>query len=311
MITFSRLYAALAGRVQIDMPCPLCAPGKSPSGQVRKVLRVWRLSDSAVSYICQRCEQKGAITSGESKPLTDADRALMARRNAEARAEAQAERDRKRQLAMKLWRESTDSKGAVFVERYLRSRGLQLPRSTYTRRRNVRFHPACPFPDKVAGPAMLCGLSPILIDRPAEPFFDPPIEAIHRIRGRGHDNKAMLGEVKGRAFMLGDWEEVADGGVLHVCEGCEDALSLYGEGNEIEEHFRPVWGLGSAGALESFPVLSYCRRLVIFVDNDASGRGQEAAKRLTDRYSKAGRFVEKIMKCEIGRDFGEQTTSAQ
>ena len=46
-------------------------------------------------------------------------------------------------------------------------------------------------------------------------FPDPPPIAIHRIRGRGHDNKKMLGPVKGCAVMISPW--------WHVQERCMSA----------------------------------------------------------------------------------------
>ena len=76
--------------------------------------------------------------------------------------------------------------------------------------------------------------------------------AIHRIRGRGHDNKAMLGPVKGCAVMISPWWHVHD--VLNVTEGIEDALGVYNEGaDDPDDAHRPVWALGQRTRSEPFP----------------------------------------------------------
>jgi hypothetical protein len=131
-----------------------------------------------------------------------------------------------------------------------------------------------------------------------DPFYDPPPQAIHRIRGRGHDNKAMLGPVKGCAVMISPWWHVKKGGVLNVTEGVETALALYNEGvtlDRIEDPVRPIWAMGSAGAIERMPIVNRVRRINIWADNDASGRGLEAAR------VAAGRWIYEGHEAVIGR----------
>jgi hypothetical protein len=146
---------------------------------------------------------------------------------------------------------------------------------------------------------LIAAFTPILSDIPDDPFHDPPIEAIHRIRGKGAGNKFMLGSPKAKAIEFGEWQEVSSGGLLHVCEGVETALALLVRG------VRPIWALGSAGEMENLPVLSYARRLVVWADNDKSGRGLEAAKQLATRWRTAGKAAVIHIKAEVGADYGE------
>jgi len=222
----------------------------------------------------------------------------MQKRFAEARAEEEADYERKRLLVIRILRESQDSLGTA-AQDYLASRNIPVPGDTWLRRRTIRFHPACPFPDKTSGPALIAPFTPILADTPDDPLFDPPVEAIHRIRGRGHGNQAMLGQVKGKEIQFGEWEEVSSCGALHVAEGVETSLALLARG------VQPIWALGSAGSLEAMPVLSYVRRLVIWADNDESGRGVEAAERLATRYAGAGKGTDVFMPAREGVDYGD------
>lgn len=298
MFEFHHLFSILDGRAIADCQCPECMASCSPHGRGRNVLRCWRMSERAISYNCARCGASGSVTSGMAKTLSSAEWTAMERRKVPMDAEAETERERKRQLAIKIWQESGDSLGTL-AQDYLALRNIRLPLDPSLRRRTIRYHPSCPFPHGTSGPALLAAFTPIHTDVPDDPFLDPQVTAIHRIRGRGHDNKAMLGPVKGKAVHFGEWEEVCSCGLLHVCEGVETALALLVSG------VRPIWALGSAGAMEALPVIAYVRRLVIFADNDASGRGIEAAERLATRYADAGKLVDIFMPEREGADYGD------
>jgi hypothetical protein len=201
-------------------------------------------------------------------------------------------------FAQRLWSETIDCIG-TWGEEYLTRRDIALPLDRYLRKRTLRFHPQCPFPGCVTAPALICAFRPILTVVPSDPFHDSPVSAIHRIRGRGHDNKAMLGPVKGKAVQFGEWEEVSSGGVIHVTEGVETALA------RLARNHRPIWALGSAGALESMPVLAYACQLVVWADSDESGRGEQAADKLARRYAESGRKADVFLRGESGKDFGD------
>ena len=70
---------------------------------------------------------------------------------------------------------------------------------------------------------------------------------------------------------------------LIVAEGVETAIALW------MADLRPVWALGSAGNLASFPVLSGINALTIAADVDE--RGDRSAAEVRRRWSNAGREV--------------------
>jgi len=124
---------------------------------------------------------------------------------------------------------------------------------------------------------------PVVGDDPdAEPcaiqrwLFGPDGKALRGPDGRRI--KMMLGPTRGAAVKLSDDADVAYG--LGVSDGFETALRVYLRG------WRPIWALGSAGAIREFPVLPDVS-LTIFVDHD--GPGLEAARVCRDRWRAAGR----------------------
>jgi putative DNA primase/helicase len=76
----------------------------------------------------------------------------------------------------------------------------------------------------------------------------------------------MLGRVAGSAVKLD-----ALGERLVIGEGVETALAARQLG------LRPVWALGSAGAIEKFPVVAGVNHLVILGEND-SGTNRRATE---------------------------------
>jgi hypothetical protein len=200
-----------------------------------------------------------------------------------------ASKRQKAALARRIWVESVDPRG-TFAEDYLASRGLYLPKDPEILLRTIRFHLACPFPDGCSSPALIAAFTPILSEIPDDPFDDPPPTAIHRIRGRGRKNKAMLAPVTGKAIMLSPWWHVWE--TLHVCEGIETALALYNEGAaDPEDCRRPIWALGSAGAIRTLEPIGRVKRLIIWADNDASGTGLLAAQKCAERWEAAGHIA--------------------
>jgi hypothetical protein len=304
-MNFDTLLDLLGGREFADTPCPTCGPTRStPRKAFEKKLRIWRLNERCLSYFCVRCGVAGySQADGFAPPPNAAEREAFRRKRAEAVARHEAEIRRKQVEAARIWGESGDAAGTLSDD-YLRDRGILLPRDPEARARTLRFHPHCPFPYGAAGPALICGFTPIWTEAPDDLFFDPPPDAIHRIRGRGHENKAMLGPMRGKAVMISPWWHVHEH--LHVAEGIETALRLYGEGNPGSDNIcRPVWALGSAGGLEAMPVIERVWHLHIWADHDASGRGIEAAEICATRWREAGRRVSVRNRNEVGSDYGE------
>ncbi len=167
------------------------------------------------------------------------------------------------------------------VERYLASRGLELPAGA-----PLRFHAACPRGAE-ALPAMLA----LMVD----PETGKPC-GVHRTYlqpdGSGKADvspaKMMLGDA-GVMRLVPD-EEVATG--LGIAEGIETSLA-------IMQHtgWAPVWATGSAGGIARFPVLAGIEALTIWADHDLvnpkTGKrpGLDAADKCAARWYAAGRTV--------------------
>jgi hypothetical protein len=176
-------------------------------------------------------------------------------------------------LARHLWREGVDPRGTL-VELYLNSRRLDLPDDIAGR--VVRFHGACKW-GGTRRPCMLTAFRSIRDDR---------IVAVHRTLlsddGRKLDRR-MLGPVAGAAIKVDDDTDVEYG--LAICEGFETGLAgrLLG--------FRPVWALGSAGAIAEFPVLPDIDGLTILAETDDSGANARAVRTCGNRWAAAGREI--------------------
>jgi phage/plasmid primase-like uncharacterized protein len=238
------------------------------------VLRIWAVDDGMLSFYCAHCEASGYARSDEDARGNDRDnRHRQAQRAANEREATQLRVDRARAL----WASAGPIRG-TWAEAYLSGRGLT-PGDTTA----LRFHPHCPFPDGKTSPALIVAFTRFmdLVDR--DPFHELPVIAVHRIRGAGHANKAMLGPVKQAAMMLDPPHQIIS--ELSVCEGVETALAV--------RRWRggPIWALGSAGAMERFPLFKRVQRLIVWADNDATGVGQAAAQALGRRYSNGGRDV--------------------
>ncbi|WP_179119545.1 toprim domain-containing protein [Ensifer adhaerens] len=297
MSDYQTLALLLGRRDMADVACPSCGPFRhSPANRMRRVLRLWRLSPETISHCCARCGWEGFAGSGQpERELSAHEKRERYRRFEQARRDQQRAEARRQQFAAQLWRESLDSRH-TWVENYLNMRGIELPAEDYLRRRTLRFHPFVPFgrdDPRRPGPTLLCAFEPIL--NRGEPLADPPVTAIHRIRGRGHANKKMLGPVKGQAVMISPFERVGD--TLNICEGVETGLKLYQRG------VRPLWAMGSAGGIAALPILEKVRRLAIWADNDETGIG--AARRCAERWAAAGSRAVILYPPQEGRDHGE------
>jgi putative DNA primase/helicase len=173
--------------------------------------------------------------------------------------------------ARKIWRESVNINGTLATS-YLASRRIILDRAEDWRR-VLRFHPSCPF-GKDRGAAMIALMRDIITDNP---------RCIQRTRltpdGKKIDRQ-MLGPAKCAASKINADADVTQG--LCIGEGLETCLSGRAMG------LRPVWALGSAGAIGSFPVLTGVSGLHIFGERDESGTNQKNAQDCADRWVAAG-----------------------
>lgn len=177
-------------------------------------------------------------------------------------------------MPLSLWNEAIEPRGTL-VENYLVSRQLELPKDVAGR--VVRFHASCPFGPGVRLPCMLTAFRSIVGDT---------LQAIHRTAltpaGAKIDRK-MLGPISGSAIKIDADENVEQG--LTIGEGFETCLA----GRQLG--FRPVWALGSAGAIGTFPVLPGIDGLTILAETDDSGANARAVKTCGNRWAAEQREV--------------------
>ncbi len=138
----------------------------------------------------------------------------------------------------------------------------------------LRFHPALAYEGRKT-PAIVALFRDIVTDAP---------RGIHRVFLDADGRKIarrMLGPTAGAAIKLDASEDVASG--LHLGEGIETCLAARQLG------FRPVWAMGSAGAIGAFPLLAGIEAISILTENDRASH--DAARAIAARYEPAGAEV--------------------
>ncbi|MDP2358562.1 MAG: toprim domain-containing protein [Beijerinckiaceae bacterium] len=195
--------------------------------------------------------------------------------------------------ALRIWETSRSISGTP-AEAYFRSRRLNVPEQAHA---VLRYHPACPW-DEVRGTTAPCMIALWQNTLTGEPV------AIHRTSliksWDGKTQRRAFGPTADASFRL--WPIV--GPLLVVGEGIETVLSgaLHFEG---PGPLYPAWAAGNTNNLRAFPVIDRVEELVILVDNDANGAGQNAADQCTLRWRMAGRRVTHLIPAEIGNDFND------
>lgn len=171
-------------------------------------------------------------------------------------------------MAKALWREAVEPRGTL-AQRYLEDR-RRLELFEDVANRVVRFHPSCPFGPGVRHPCMLLAFRSIVGDE---------LQAIHRTaldaEAKKIDRK-MLGPVAGAAIKIDADQDVEQG--LAIGEGFETCLA----GRMLG--FRPVWALGSAGTIATFPVLAGIDALTLLAETDDRGANASAIKTCGTRW---------------------------
>jgi len=182
-----------------------------------------------------------------------------------------AEAKRNAELALAIWDQGVDPHGTL-AETYLWGRDLTLPEDCST----LRYHARCPrgherCPALIAAMYPLEGSKPVAIQRV---FFTDKGEKL---------GSMMLGPVGGACMKLTPHyatfsEDLLFCPRLYITEGIETALAV------LQLGFKPVWAMGSAGAIERMPVLFGVGLLIICADNDPPGLS--AAKICAMRWGK-------------------------
>jgi putative DNA primase/helicase len=200
--------------------------------------------------------------------------------------EARIERARMR------WQQGVDPCGTL-VETHLKSRALTLVPELVGE--VIRFNAACPWRDKKTGkivriPSMLTAMRNLYTDQ---------ITAVQRtaltLEGRKIERR-MLGVASKAAIKLDSDADVTLG--LIVSEGFESGLAARLAG------FRPVWALGSAGAIAVFPVLPGIEALTILGEVGDGGANHRAAEKCAARWIGAGQEAF-IVTPLVGKDLND------
>ena len=238
--------------------CPECSHQRKK--KLDKCLSVKSDADGFV-FKCHHCGWKG----GRARHTAAAYRASPKPRRDDQAA--------KIETALRIWDASDDPRGTA-VERYLASRGLPLPDEIAGE--VLRFCPSLYFDGRMM-PGMVALLRDIETDIGCgiiRTFFD----------GRGQKiTRRMLGRADGATVKLDTDAHIAEG--LHVCEGVETGIAAMVAG------YRPVWALGSAGAIRKFPVLDGIDALTIFTERNDGGANARAVEEVSARWHDAGREV--------------------
>jgi putative DNA primase/helicase len=163
----------------------------------------------------------------------------------------------------------------------------------------LRFAPQCPtrLQDGSVGrfDAVIAQMRDVVSDAP---------RAIHRTflkDGRKAElpggAKRMLGPVAGCAIKLCRDDDVIEG--LGIAEGIETALSV------LQTGWRPIWALGSAGSIETFPLLGGIEALTIWADADINQAGLWEARICQARWAEAGRECRILLPPCEGTDWND------
>jgi putative DNA primase/helicase len=188
-----------------------------------------------------------------------------------------------------IWREADSIRGTASGT-YLRRRCGGLPDELLSGA-VLRHHPGLLFNSEPT-PALIARFRDLRTDEP---------RGIHRtfVTPDGHkagpDAKRMLGPVAGAAIKLTADDMVTTG--LGLAEGLETALSVMLTG------WRPIWALGSAGAIRSFPRLGGIEALTIFADADEAG--WSAAEACGERLAAKGVEVRVLAPPAAGEDWND------
>lgn len=189
-------------------------------------------------------------------------------------------------VALRLWNEAQDPRGTI-VANYLASRGLALPDDVAGD--VLRFHPALRYDGAFVG-TMVALLRDVQTNAPCgiqRTFLDSTGKKL---------NRRMLGRAKHAAIKVDANENVTLGQIIG--EGLETCLAARLAG------FRPVWALGSAGAIAAFPVLSGIEAITILGEVGDGGTNDRAAQACAARWIEAGEEAF-IVEPLVGGDFND------
>lgn len=188
--------------------------------------------------------------------------------------------------ARSIWNDALPAAGTP-AETYLRARGISIPIPPAIRFQRLPYGGSEARPCLIAAIQSHCGevvgiqriwLAP---DGLAKADLPKP--------------KLSLGTVKGGAIRLGEPDAA---GVLMVCEGPEDGLSL------MQMFAIPVWVSAGATVMPAMQIPPSVKSIVIASDNDAAGI--DAAKTAQSAFTSRGMTVRTIRPSPPFKDFNDE-----
>jgi hypothetical protein len=153
----------------------------------------------------------------------------------------------------------------------------------------VRFHPSLKFEGRKVG-ALVALFRDIVTNKPSgihRTFLDNEARKLGR---------KMLGRVRNAAIKLDDDASVTLG--LTIGEGLETCIAAWLAG------FRPVWALGSASSVASFPILPGIDAITILGEVDDGGTNRRATEQCAARWHEAGCEV-LLVSPLVGKDLND------
>lgn len=217
------------------------------------------------------------------------------RKAREQEQQSRRESEAKTERAVKIWSEGVCVWDTP-AQTYLTSRrceGLFPP----DRDAVFRFHPECPFGRGPHLPCLLTLLRNVETDEPQavqRTALTPDGEKIGRL---------TLGPKTGAAAKF--WPQSCVTNRLALGEGTETVLSAALHLRHRGEALTPAWAAIDADNLKLFPVLADVQQLIILVDNDVRGMGQEKARECSSRWVRAGKKVRRLTPNKQGADFND------
>jgi DNA polymerase len=196
--------------------------------------------------------------------------------------------------ALALWKGGKSIAGTL-AERYLaETRKIALERLPADITDSLRFHDQCPYGKGVKYPCLIA----LMIDAAGAPC------GIQRI---------ALVEVAGKVDKIGRMALGPMGtvrlwpanGRLVVGEGIETTLAAATRIPYRRQPLIPAWAAVSDAGIKQLSVIEGVSELILLVDHDRNGAGQNAAMVCERRWRHAGREVVRLMPNEPGWDFND------
>jgi Toprim domain-containing protein/CHC2-type zinc finger protein len=196
--------------------------------------------------------------------------------------------------ALALWTGGKPIAGTL-AERYLaETRKIAVDKLPAAIADSLRFYDQCPYGKGVRHPCLIA-----LMTAP-----DGTPCGIHRI---------ALAEVDGKVDKIGRMALGPMGtvrlwpanGRLVVGEGIETTLAAATRIPHRGQPLTPAWAAVSDGGIKQLPLIDGVAELILLVDHDRNGAGQNAAMACERRWRQAGREVVQLMPNEPGWDFND------